>query len=42
MAERLDLLMKHHDTVHRQIARLRLAPAATGYKITTCTEGPAR
>lgn len=38
--ERLDIMLEHRDTLHRQIQQLQLALAATEYKIATYTEGP--
>ncbi len=35
VAERLEMLLEHRDTVRRQIAELTLSLAATEYKIAT-------
>lgn len=40
VAERIDLLLEHRDTLRHQITQLQLSLAATEYKITTYIEGP--
>ncbi len=40
VAERLDLLLEHRDTLRHQIAQLQLSLAATEHKIAAYTEGP--